>query len=58
MDKHYRDLLIRALKGTLDTASRREFDLLVHPQSLVHSLVEFEDCSLMAQAGTHTEICT
>lgn len=26
MDKHYRDLLIRALKGTLDTASRREFD--------------------------------
>ena len=29
MDKHYRDLLIRALKGTLDTASRREFDLWV-----------------------------
>ena len=26
MDKHNRDLLIRALKGTLDTASRREFD--------------------------------
>ena len=29
MDKHNRDLLIRALKGTLDTASRREFDLWV-----------------------------
>ena len=26
--------------------------VLVHPQSLVHSLVEFEDGSLMAQAGT------
>ena len=29
MDKHNRDLLIRALKGTLDAASRREFDLWV-----------------------------
>ena len=29
MDKHNRDLLIHALKGTLDTASRREFDLWV-----------------------------
>ena len=29
-----------------------EVDVLVHPQSLVHSLVEFEDGSLMAQAGT------
>lgn len=29
-----------------------QIDVLVHPQSLVHSLVEFTDGSLMAHAGT------
>ncbi len=28
-----------------------KIDVWVHPQSIVHSLVEFEDCSLLAQLG-------
>ena len=30
----------------------RQIDVLVHPQSIVHSLVEFKDGSLLAQLGT------
>ncbi len=29
-----------------------KIDVLVHPQSIVHSLVEFIDCSIIAQMGT------
>lgn len=29
-----------------------EIDVLVHPQSIVHGMVEFSDCSVMAQLGT------
>ncbi len=28
-----------------------EIDVLVHPQSIVHGMVEFSDCSVMAQMG-------
>ncbi len=31
--------------------SERQVDVLIHPQSLVHSLVEFRDGSLLAQLG-------
>jgi 1-deoxy-D-xylulose-5-phosphate reductoisomerase len=30
-----------------------QIDVLIHPQSIVHSLVEFCDCSVIAQLGTH-----
>lgn len=28
-----------------------QIDVLIHPQSIVHSLVEFKDCALLAQLG-------
>ncbi len=29
-----------------------EIDVLVHPQSIIHGMVEFSDCSVVAQLGT------
>ena len=29
-----------------------EIDVLVHPQSIIHGMVEFSDCSVIAQLGT------
>jgi len=28
-----------------------EIDVLVHPQSIIHGMVEFSDCSVVAQLG-------
>jgi len=33
--------------------SLEEIEIVVHPQSLIHSMVEFVDGSVMAQIGTH-----
>ncbi len=33
--------------------SLNEIEVIVHPQSLIHSMVEFTDGSIMAQIGTH-----
>ena len=30
-----------------------EIEVIVHPQSLIHSMIEFADGSIMAQIGTH-----
>ena len=31
--------------------SRKDIEILVHPQSIVHSMVEFADTSIIAQLG-------
>lgn len=33
--------------------SFQEIEVIVHPQSLIHSMIEFVDGSIMAQIGTH-----
>ena len=43
--------MVTTYTGPVFALAPEEIDVLVHPQSIVHGMVEFSDCSVVAQLG-------